>query len=78
LWYVFTELPREGFEKEKAAGKYSHGKGGRRKSLDRTTINQLRDAGVSYRKISEKVGCSLSSVQRVLDEGKNTQRKMIS
>jgi DNA invertase Pin-like site-specific DNA recombinase len=75
---VIRERQREGIEKAKAAGKYSHGKGGRRKSLDRTTINQLRDAGVSYRKISEKVGCSLSSVQRVLDEGKNTQRKMIS
>jgi DNA invertase Pin-like site-specific DNA recombinase len=67
---VIRERQREGIEKAKAAGKYSHGKGGRRKSLDRTTIYQLRDAGVSYRKISDQVGCSLSSVQRVLAEAK--------
>jgi DNA invertase Pin-like site-specific DNA recombinase len=65
---VIRERQREGIEKAKAAGKYSHGKGGRKKSLDREKIGQLRNAGFSLRKISVQVGCSLSSVQRVLAE----------
>ncbi len=65
---VIRERQREGIEKARAAGKYSHGKGGRKKSLDRTKIRQMRESGISYRKISELVGCSLSSVQRVLAE----------
>lgn len=65
---VIRERQREGIEKARAAGRYSHGKGGRKKSLDRSRILQLRESGISYRKISEQVGCSLSSVQRVLAE----------
>jgi DNA invertase Pin-like site-specific DNA recombinase len=65
---VIRERQREGIEKAKVAGKYSHGKGGRKKSIDRDMIGQLRESGLSLRKISEQVGCSLSSVQRVLAE----------
>ena len=54
------------YEKAKAAGKYAHGKGGRKKSVDRTKVRALREQGVSFRKIAEQLGCSLSSVQRVI------------
>jgi len=65
---MIRERQREGIAKAKAAGKYSHGKGGRKKSLDRTKILELRGQGVPFRKIADHLGCSLSSVQRVLNE----------
>jgi DNA invertase Pin-like site-specific DNA recombinase len=63
---ILRERQREGIEKAKAAGKYAHGKGGRKKSVDRTKVRTLREQGVSFRKIAEQLGCSLSSVQRVI------------
>ena len=63
---ILRERQREGIEKAKAAGKYAHGKGGRKKSVDRAKVRTLREQGVSFRKIAEQLGCSLSSVQRVI------------
>ena len=63
---ILRERQREGIEKAKAAGKYAHGKGGRKKSVDRVKVRTLREQGVSFRKIAEQLGCSLSSVQRVI------------
>jgi DNA invertase Pin-like site-specific DNA recombinase len=65
---IIRERQREGIEKAKKAGKYGHKNGGRKKSLDRQKIRQLRKDGFSYRKISTIVGCSLSSVQRIMAE----------
>ena len=63
---IIRERQREGIERAKAEGKYSHGKGGRKKSIDRAKVQELREQGVSFRKIAEQLGCSLSSVQRCL------------
>jgi len=63
---ILRERQREGIEKAKAAGKYAHGKGGRKKSVDRVKVRTLREQGVPFRKIAEQLGCSLSSVQRVI------------
>lgn len=65
---IIRERQREGIEKAKANGKYSHGKGGRRKSLDREKILELKAGGMSFRKIADVLSCSLSSVQRVIGE----------
>lgn len=65
---IIRERQREGIEKAKAAGRYSHGKGGRKQTLDRERIKAMRAEGVPFRKISEEIGCSVSSVQRCLDE----------
>lgn len=65
---IIRERQREGIAKAKEAGKYSHGKGGRQKSLDREAIINMRNCGMSLRKVADSVGCSLSSVQRVLGE----------
>ena len=65
---VIRERQREGIEKAKAAGRYSHGKGGRKQTIDREQVKALREQGVAFRKIAEQIGCSLSSVQRCLDE----------
>ena len=37
------ERQLEGIEKAKAAGKYAHGKGGRKKSVDRIKVRTLRE-----------------------------------
>lgn len=65
---MLRERQREGIAKAKQAGKYAHGKGGRKRSVDRNQILQLRRDGVSVRKIAARVGCSPSSVQRALKE----------
>ena len=65
---VIRERQREGIERAKLAGKYTHGKGGRKQSIDRMLVQQLRQDGVSLRKIAKQVGCSLSSVQRCLKQ----------
>lgn len=67
---IIKERQREGIAKAKEAGKYSHGKGGRKKSVDRDKVKLLRAKGVSLRNIAKRIGCSLSSVQRCLDENK--------
>ncbi|MDO9584528.1 MAG: recombinase family protein [Desulfomicrobium sp.] len=48
---ILIERQREGIEKAKAAGKYAHGKGGRKMSVDRNKMHALREQGVSFRKI---------------------------
>jgi DNA invertase Pin-like site-specific DNA recombinase len=65
---IIRERQREGIERAKAKGKYSHGKGGRKQTIDRNKVKELRDQGVPFRKIAEEMGCSLSSVQRCLSE----------
>jgi DNA invertase Pin-like site-specific DNA recombinase len=65
---IIRERQREGIERAKAEGKYSHGKGGRKKSVDRVKVQELREQGVPLRKIAEQLGCSLSSVQRCLED----------
>lgn len=65
---IIRERQREGIERAKEAGKYKHGKGGRKQTIDRDRVKELRKQGVPFRKIAEQMGCSLSSVQRCLDE----------
>ena len=65
---IIRERQREGIEKAKAAGVYKARHGGRRRSIDRAKVQQLRDQGVPVRKIADQLGCSLSSVQRCLAE----------
>lgn len=64
---IIRERQREGIERAKEAGKYNHGKGGRKQTIDRAKVQELRAQGVSFRNIAEQIGCSLSSVQRCLD-----------
>ncbi|SFM01721.1 Site-specific DNA recombinase [Desulfomicrobium norvegicum] len=63
---IIRERQREGIERAKEAGKYKHGKGGRKQTIDRERVKELRKQGVPFRKIAEQMGCSLSSVQRCL------------
>jgi len=65
---IIRERQREGIEKAKAVGVYKAKHGGRKKTIDRDKVQQLRDQGVPLRKIAEQIGCSLSSVQRCLSE----------
>ena len=65
---IIRECQREGIEKAKAAGVYKARHGGRKKTVDRAKVQQLRDQGVPFRKIADQLGCSLSSVQRCLAE----------
>lgn len=65
---IIRERQREGIERAKQSGKYKHGKGGRKQTIDREKVKALHDQGVSFRKIADLIGCSLSSVQRCLDE----------
>ena len=67
---IIRERQREGIEKAKAAGRYGHGKGGRKQTIDREKVKALREEGVPFRKIAEQIGCSLSTVQRCLDDRK--------
>jgi DNA invertase Pin-like site-specific DNA recombinase len=52
---ILRERQREGVEKAKAAGKYAHGKGGRKKSVDRNKVRAVPEQGVSFRKIAEQL-----------------------
>jgi len=65
---IIRERQREGIERAKEAGKYKHGKGGRKQTIDRGKVKELRKQGVPFRKIASQLGCSLSSVQRCLNE----------
>lgn len=65
---IIRERQRERIERTKEAGKYKHGKGGRKQTIDRAKVQELRAQGVSFRKIADQIDCSLSSVQRCLDE----------
>ena len=65
---MIRERQREGIERAKAEGKYNHGKGGRKKTIDRIAAKNLKEQGVPLRKIADQLGCSLSSVQRCLAE----------
>lgn len=69
---IIRERQREGIERAKEAGKYNHGKGGRKQTINRDRIKELRVKGVPFRKIAEMIGCSLSSVQRCLVNNYNT------
>jgi DNA invertase Pin-like site-specific DNA recombinase len=66
---IIRERQREGIERAKEAGKYKHGRGGRKQTIDRDRVKELRKQGVPFRKIAEQMGCSLSSVQRSLVNG---------
>lgn len=65
---IIRERQREGIARAKAAGKYNHGKGGRKQTIDREQIAALKAEGMPLRKIAERLGCSLSSVQRALGD----------
>lgn len=58
---IMLERQREGIAIAKAKGRYK----GRPKSVDRSTILTLLDDGVSMRKTANRLGVSLSTVQRV-------------
>ena len=58
---IMLERQREGIAIAKAKGRYK----GRPKSVDRGAILSLLDDGVSMRKSADKLGVSLSTVQRV-------------
>ena len=56
---IIRERQREGIERAKEAGKYKHGKGGRKQIIDRAKVKTLRAQGVPFRKVAEMIGCSL-------------------
>ncbi|MCZ8322139.1 MAG: recombinase family protein [Novosphingobium sp.] len=58
---IMLERQREGIAIAKAKGRYK----GRPKSVDRSAILTLLDDGVSMRKTADRLGVSLSTVQRV-------------
>jgi DNA invertase Pin-like site-specific DNA recombinase len=60
---MIQERRREGIAKAKAEGKYTGGKPNHEKHKQ---IRQLRNEGISLRKVALEVGVSLSTVQRVL------------
>lgn len=61
---IMLERQREGIAIAKAKGRYK----GRPKSVDRSAILALLDDGVSMRKTADRLGVSLSTVQRVKAE----------
>lgn len=65
---IIRERQREGIAKAKQAGVYKARHGGRKKTVDRAKVQELRAQGVPFRKIADQLGCSLSSVQRCLGE----------
>ena len=65
---IIKARQREGIAQAKMAGVYKARHGGRKQSVDRDLVAQLRAEGVSFRKIAAQLGCSLSSVQRCLAE----------
>lgn len=71
---ILKERQREGIAKAKAKGVYSHGKGGRKKSVDRDLVKKLHAEELSLRKIAKEAKCSLSSVQRILDGDEPRQK----
>lgn len=69
---IMLERQREGIAVAKAKGKYK----GRPKSIDRGSILTLLDDGVSMRKTADRLGVSLSTVQRVKMENQTMLGKM--
>lgn len=67
---IMLERQREGIAIAKAKGRYK----GRPKTIDRSTILTLLDDGVSMRKTADRLGVSLSTVQRVKSEGATNPR----
>ena len=63
---IMLERQREGIAIAKAKGRYK----GRPKSVDRSAILTLLDDGVSMRKSADRLGVSLSTVQRVKMESR--------
>ena len=61
---IMLERQREGIAIAKAKGRYK----GRPKSVDRSAILTLLDDGMSMRKTADRLGVSLSTVQRVKAE----------
>ena len=57
---ILLERQREGVQIAKQAGKYT----GRKKTIDTGEILRTLESGLSMRKTAEKLGISLSSVQR--------------
>lgn len=57
---ILLERQREGIELAKKAGKYK----GRPPTIDQHAIQKLLGEGVPFRKVAERLGVSLSSVQR--------------
>ena len=57
---VSTAHQREGIELAKKAGKYK----GRPPTIDQHAIRKLLEEGVPFRKVAERLGVSLSGVQR--------------
>uniref|UniRef100_B0SZG6 Resolvase domain n=1 Tax=Caulobacter sp. (strain K31) TaxID=366602 RepID=B0SZG6_CAUSK len=60
---IRQERQREGIENAKAKGVYQ----GRKASIDRKTVNQLRADGLSARAIAVRLGCSPASIYRLLE-----------
>lgn len=59
---MIKERQREGVQSAKAKGVYK----GRIKTIDDSTIRDMVNSGVSYRKTAENLGVSLSTVQRAM------------
>lgn len=69
---IMLERQREGIAIAKAKGRYK----GRPKTIARSAILTLLDDGVSMRKTAERLGVSLSTVQRVKMENQTMLGKM--
>ena len=62
---MIRERQREGIAKAKVAGAYK----GRKKAVDNATIRAaLAEEGASFRKVAEKLGVGVSTVQRAMKE----------
>lgn len=62
---ISKERQREGIAKAKAAGAYK----GRKKAVDNATIRAaMAEEGASFRKVAEKLGVGVSTVQRAMKE----------
>lgn len=62
---ISKERQREGIEKAKVAGAYK----GRKKAVDNATIRAaMAEEGASFRKVAEKLGVGVSTVQRAMKE----------
>ena len=62
---MIRERQREGIAKAKVAGAYK----GRKKAVDNATIRAaMAEEGASFRKVAEKLGVGVSTVQRAMKE----------
>lgn len=60
---IRQERQREGIENAKTKGVYQ----GRKASIDRKAVNQLRTDGLTARAIAVRLGCSQASIYRLLE-----------